>query len=63
MKNNILEIMIGNTIFTVEAKNAEISTVTPAEALKKMASDEALKPQSNENFLLGPLDIPSKGKI
>lgn len=33
MKNNILEIMIGNTTFTVEAKNAEISTVTPAEAL------------------------------
>lgn len=44
MKNNILEIMIGNTTFTVEAKNTEISTITPAEALKKMASDEALKP-------------------
>ena len=43
MKNNILEIKIGNTTFTVEAKKAEISTVTPAEALKKMASDEALK--------------------
>ena len=26
-----------------KAKKAEISTVTPAEALKKMASDEALK--------------------
>ena len=25
MKNNILEIKIGNTTFTVEAKNAEIS--------------------------------------
>ena len=44
MKNNILEIKIRNTTFTVEAKNAEISTVTPVEALKKMASDEALKP-------------------
>ena len=44
MKNNILEIKIGNTTFTVEAKKAEISTVTPADALKKMASDEALKP-------------------
>ena len=44
MKNNILEINIGNTTFTVEVKNADISTVTPAEALKKMASDEALKP-------------------
>ena len=44
MKNNILEIKSGNTTFTVEVKNADISTVTPAEALKKMASDEALKP-------------------
>ena len=44
MKNNILEIKIGNTTFTVEVKNADISTVTPAEALKKMSSDEALKP-------------------
>ena len=44
MKNNILEIKIGNTTFTVEVKDADISTVTPAEALKKMASDEALKP-------------------
>ena len=30
MKNNILEIKIGNTTFTVEVKNADISTVTPA---------------------------------
>ena len=43
MKNNILEIKIGNTTFTVEAKNAEISTITPVDVLKKMASDEALK--------------------
>ena len=35
MKNNILEIKIGNTTFTVEAKNAEISTITTAEALKQ----------------------------
>ena len=60
MKNNILEIMIGNTTFTVEAKNAEISTVTPVDVLKKMASDEALEQQSNEKILLVPLDIPSR---
>ena len=43
MKSNILEIKIGNTTFTVEVKNAEISTITPVDVLKKMASDEALK--------------------
>lgn len=32
---NILKIKIGNTTFTVEDKNAEISTITPAETLKK----------------------------
>lgn len=43
MKNNNLEIKIGNTTFTVEAKNAKISTIIPVDVLKKMASDEALK--------------------
>ncbi|MEF2675069.1 MAG: hypothetical protein U0M70_02400 [Eubacteriales bacterium] len=43
MENNILEIKIENTAFTVEAKNAEILTITSVDVLKKMASDEALK--------------------
>lgn len=43
MKNNVLEIKIGNKTFILEAKSAEISTITPAEALKKMVFDEALR--------------------
>ena len=57
MKNNILEIKIGNTTFTVEAKNAEISTITTAEALKQQSNEKIfLDEQSERRKLIYPIE-------